>query len=135
MKKKINFTSLKRIDLSGVDINESMFNDSIDRTKINKAVGYDVVKKYIESKKELKKIIIDSLNECDDFSITYSSDSYWGDECILETFKVEVESEEELEKRKKATKAKSKKAAETRRKNKEKKEKEEYERLKKKFEK
>jgi hypothetical protein len=138
MKRKIKVISLKKINLEGIDVIESMYDKSIDRTKTNDAVGYDVVKRYFDAKNDTKKAIIDALNECDDFSVTFSSDSYWGDSCELETFKVEIESNEDFEKRREKQRIRNKELAERRKRKKEKEEKEnekkEYERLKKKFE-
>jgi hypothetical protein len=45
-----------------------------------KLLGMTLSRDTLMLRKILKKAIIDALNECDDFSVTFSSsDSYWGD--------------------------------------------------------
>jgi hypothetical protein len=132
MKRKVKISELKKINMEGLYISNSAFDGSLNE---------DDKDYYIDKKKETKQQIIDALNECDDFTVEFSTDDYWGNECNLITYKVEVESDEDLEKRREKQRIRNKELAERRKRKKEKEEKEreenekkEYERLKKKFE-
>jgi hypothetical protein len=126
MKKLVTFKTLEVIDLEGVEFNTYAYDGS--------SGSKDFREGYIKTKKELKERIIKTLSECDDFDVSFSEDHYWGSECKLTTYKVDIESDEDFEKRKIKISKKNKKAAETRKKKAEEKEKEEYLRLKEKFE-
>jgi cell division ATPase FtsA len=132
MKRKVKISELKKINMEGLYISNSAFDGSLNE---------DDKDYYIDKKKETKQQIIDALNECDDFTVEFSTDDYWGNECNLITYKVEVESDEDLEKRREKQRIRNKELAERRKRKKEREEKEreenekkEYERLKKKFE-
>jgi len=134
MKRKINVIELKSINLEHTSIVAEMFDVSVDRTKINKALNRNVTEEYKERKTRIKEDIINALNECDDFAFDFEADSYFGDETFLRTYKIEVETDEELEIRKKKASESAKKSAAKRKIAKEKKEREDYEKLKAKFE-
>ena len=132
MKKIIKAIELEKFSIES-DMMINMFDDSADNSKMNKVLGCDVVERYKEGKKALKEKIIKALNECDDFEVNFSECDYWGNECELVTYKIEVESDKDLNARKRKAKRASVKSAKKRKENKEKKDKEDYEKLKKKF--
>ena len=133
MKKIIKAIELEKFSIETGSIVTEMYDSSKDMSKINEALGRDATKEYKDGRKVLKEKIIKALNECDDFEIDFSSDSYWGDECELITYKIEIESDKDLNARKRKAKRASVKAAKKRKELKELKDKEDYERLKKKF--
>jgi len=132
MRKIVKSIELEKFSIEA-DLVEGMYDDSIDNSKMNNNLGYDVAERYKEGKKALKEKIIKALKECDDFEVDYSECDHWGRECELVTYKIEVESDTDLEKRKKKASDSAKISAKKRKLNKELKDKEDYERLSKKF--
>lgn len=131
MKKKIEKTLIEEINLSYIDcLNLEMYDNTIDRSKIDKVLGCDTAKRYFNTKNAFKEKIIKALNECDDFDI---EEDYLDNSTSIRFFKIEVESDYDYEKRKVESAEKRKKSAEKRKKKKEDAERLEYERLKKKY--
>jgi hypothetical protein len=131
MSRKITSILLKTIDLSHIDLNLSSYINK--DGKPDPRLGYNIHKQFLEDRSKLKNELIEALKECDDFSIEYSTDDYWGNECELHTYKIEIESDKDFEERKRKANIASKKSQEKRKINKEKEEREQYEKLKKKF--